>query len=80
MIKTDKEYQECLQKLDEDVEFIEQQKQLLAKTGLSEEEIETALEPNSLFTSNSKMRNSGTSVPKGGILAYSKTSPTSDEL
>jgi predicted XRE-type DNA-binding protein len=49
MIKTDKEYRECLQKLDEDLEFIEQQRQFLAKNGLSKDEIETALEPNYSF-------------------------------
>ncbi len=49
MIKTDKEYQECLRKLDEDLDFIERQRKFFGEQGLSTEEIETALEPNYSF-------------------------------
>jgi|SRR6516162_1810064 hypothetical protein len=45
MIKTEKEYQECLKRLEKDKEHIKIMKQNLVKKGLSKREIERALEP-----------------------------------
>lgn len=49
MIKTDKDYRECLQKLEQDIEFIEKQREALKEQQLTETEIETALEPHYTF-------------------------------
>ena len=49
MIKTDKDYRECLQKLEQDIEFIEKQREALKEQQLTEAEIETALEPHYTF-------------------------------
>ena len=49
MIKTDKDYRECLQKLEQDLEFIEKQKEALRKQKLTHKEIEKALEPHYTF-------------------------------
>lgn len=49
MIKTDKEYRECLRRLEEDLEFLEKQRQLLSKEDLTAEEVERAMEPHLSF-------------------------------
>lgn len=49
MIKTEKEYRQCLQKLDEDMEVIEKSRVALRKDGLTDDEIRTALEPSNAF-------------------------------
>jgi hypothetical protein len=45
MIKTEKDYQECVKKLERDRAVIEQQRTIVANQNLSPEEIEIALEP-----------------------------------
>ena len=45
MIRNEREYKEALSRLEKDREVIEAQRQALAETGLSEEEIERALGP-----------------------------------
>ncbi len=45
MIKTEAEYQECLRRLNQDLEVITSQRQQLSGMNLSAEEIERALEP-----------------------------------
>lgn len=45
MIKTEKDYRECIKKLERDREVIEKQRALLTAQHLTPEEIEVALEP-----------------------------------
>ena len=45
MIKTEAEYQECLRRLNQDLEVIEAQRKQLIEMNLSSEEVERALEP-----------------------------------
>lgn len=45
MIKTEKDYKECVKKLERDRQVIEQQRAILAGQNLTAEEIELALEP-----------------------------------
>jgi ribosome-binding protein aMBF1 (putative translation factor) len=49
MIKTDKEYRECLQKLEQDLQVIEKTKEQLKAEGLTPGEIQTALQPSWAF-------------------------------
>jgi ribosome-binding protein aMBF1 (putative translation factor) len=49
MIKTDKEYRECKLRLDEDLKFLNQQREALAKENLSGEELERAMEAHLSF-------------------------------
>lgn len=45
MIRTEKEYQEMLQRLDQDREFIQKQRERLEQMELSEEQVNRAMEP-----------------------------------
>lgn len=45
MIKTESEYQECLKRLNQDLEHIREQRKALEKMGLTAEQLEKALEP-----------------------------------
>ena len=49
MIRNEKEYREMIKRLDQDLEFIKQQKELFQQMGLSSEEIERALAPTLSF-------------------------------
>lgn len=49
MIESTKDYRECLQKLDQDLAFIEKQRVSLKQQQLTEKEIEKALEPHYTF-------------------------------
>lgn len=49
MIKTDKEYRECLRRLEDDLDFLKKQRQLLVKEDLTAEEVERAMEPHLSF-------------------------------
>ena len=49
MIKTDKEYRECLRRLEVDKEFIKKERKALLKQDLTAKEVERALEPASSF-------------------------------
>jgi DNA-directed RNA polymerase specialized sigma subunit len=49
MIKTEKEYKAMVLRLREDLQFIDHQKGLLEKAGLSDEEINRAMEPTIAF-------------------------------
>ena len=49
MIRNEKEYQEMTKRLEQDLEFIKQQKELFKEMGLSSEEIERAIAPNLSF-------------------------------
>lgn len=49
MIKTDIDYQKSVEKLKEDLAFIEGQKKKLAELGLTEEQIDRAIEPSISF-------------------------------
>ncbi len=54
MIKTESEYQECLKRLKQDDEHIEEQKKALKKAGLKTSEITRALEPSLSFNEQLK--------------------------
>jgi len=54
MIKTESEYQECLKRLKQDDEHIEEQKKALKKAGLKSDEIKRALEPSLSFNEQLK--------------------------
>ncbi|MBP7864218.1 helix-turn-helix transcriptional regulator [bacterium] len=54
MIKTESEYQECLKRLKQDDEHIEEQRKALKKAGLKSEEIKRALEPSLSFNEQLK--------------------------
>lgn len=54
MIKTESEYQECLKRLKQDDEHIDEQKKALKKAGLKSDEIKRALEPS--FSFNEQLR------------------------
>lgn len=45
MIRTEKEYQEMLRRLDQDCEFIQKQREQLEQMNLTEEQINRAMEP-----------------------------------
>jgi len=54
MIKTESEYQECLNRLKQDDKHIDEQKKALKKAGLKAEEIKRALEPSLSFNEQLK--------------------------
>jgi ribosome-binding protein aMBF1 (putative translation factor) len=54
MIRTENEYQECLKRLQQDLEFIVAQRNALEGTGLTKEEIERVLEPSRSFNEQLK--------------------------
>jgi hypothetical protein len=45
VIRNEREYKEALSRLEKDGEVVEAQRQALVESGLSEEEVERALEP-----------------------------------
>lgn len=45
MIRTEKEYQKMLQRLDQDLEFIQKQRENLEQMGLTEDQVNRAMEP-----------------------------------
>lgn len=49
MIKTENEYQECLKRLEQDLEVIKQQRHALEEMGLPEDQVARALEPSYSF-------------------------------
>ncbi|MBU7006433.1 helix-turn-helix domain-containing protein [Phosphitispora fastidiosa] len=49
MIRNEKEYQEMIKRLEQDLEFIKQQKELFQEMGLSSEEMERAMAPTLSF-------------------------------
>lgn len=49
MIKTDAAYKQAVEKLEDDLKFIEKQKKSLEEMGLTEEQIEKAIEPTRSF-------------------------------
>lgn len=54
MIKTESEYQECLKRLKQDDEHIDEQRKALKKAGLKLDEIKRALEPSLSFNEQLK--------------------------